>query len=109
MRFLLLLVLLPVAVVAQVNRSARELAMENAQEYMTTKLLKGHSYKSVDFGQLKSYTRKDGEKVWLMEHHFETGSNKRAGQETSAHKTGKVFFYFDERMEIVRADSDDLY
>lgn len=111
MRFLLVLVfLLPIAAGAQVNRSAREFAMENIQEYMSTKVLKGKTYKPLTYGQLQHCTKAEKAATWMIEHKFETQDTEVVeDKKTTVQKQGKFFLYLDDKMKVVRAESNELY
>jgi hypothetical protein len=103
---LFLLFILPVFASAQINRSAREFASEQVQEYVAKKLFKEQPYKPGPFGELKA--RKDGysEIAWTIEHKFEI-SETRKGSDVKAgpSKLYKFQFYLDDKMKVLRAES----
>jgi hypothetical protein len=109
MRILLFLfVLLPAALPAQINRSARELAQENVREYLAKKLFTNQPYKSISFSELKS--RPDNNKTgiaWTIDHQFEITEKKtdfvKNSKETQ--KTYSFIFYLDDKMKVVKAES----
>ena len=109
--FLFLTLFLPVFGTAQVNRSAREFASEQIQEYVTAKLFKDLSYKPGSFGPLKVYhTKKSTEIAWTIEHKFEiTETQKISDQKTATSKEYKFTFYLDEKMKVLRAESFFTY
>lgn len=111
MRFILLIaVLLPLLSAAQINRSAREFAMENIEDYVTKKLLKGKIYKPVSYGELKSCANNKDEINWLVEHRFETEETTTiADRKTIVFRQNRAFFYLDKNMKVLRADSQDIY
>jgi hypothetical protein len=111
MRFLLLLVLLlPMVASAQINRSAREYAMDNIQEYMSTKVLKGKMYKPLAYGQLKPCIKVEKDAIWMIEHKFETQQTESVDKKkTTIQRQGKFYFYLDDKMKVVRAESSELY
>ena len=103
---LFLLLLFPVIVNAQINRSATEFAKENVEEYITTKLFKDGPYKPVSYGQLKSWVEKNSGVTCFIEHKFEiTETETNAGKKISVQKPYKFVFYFNEKMKVVRAES----
>ena len=107
MRVLLLLLLLaPVALKAQVNRSATELAKENIGEYVTGKLFKGYSYEPASYGLLKSRIEKNREMKWSIVHEFGI-TEKQAGTDKLAvvQKQYKFIFYLDEKMKVISAQT----
>lgn len=107
MRLLLLLfVLAPVAINAQVNRSATELAKENIGEYVTGKLFKGYSYEPVSYGSLKSRNAKNRDTKWSIVHEFAiTEKLSGADKLAEAQKQYKFIFFLDEKMKIVSAET----
>jgi hypothetical protein len=97
----------PVLTSAQINRSAREFASEQIQEYVTTKLFKTHSYKSISLGQLKEFKdKKNIEIAWTIEHKFEiTPPHDSFNQKATTPKEYKFLFFLDDKMRVIRADS----
>jgi hypothetical protein len=69
--FIFLLLALPVIAAGQINRSARELASTQVQEYINKKLFKDQPYKPIYFGELKARKEPDPEIEWSIEHKFE--------------------------------------
>ena len=62
--------LLPVLSFAQINRSAKELAGEQIQEYITSKLFKDRDYKPVSTGELKTFhDKRDLDIEWTIQYH----------------------------------------
>ncbi|MGN6402788.1 MAG: hypothetical protein ACTHMD_20195 [Flavisolibacter sp.] len=98
------LLLLPLLAIAQINRSAKELAGVNIKEYISTKIFKGDVYKPVSYGELQPHKDNTGI-VWTMEHKFEI-SNSQA----PVHKTNDVqqvyrfIFYLDKKMKVLKAE-----
>jgi hypothetical protein len=105
MRFILLItLLLPVTLQAQINRSATELAKENIQEYITGKLFSGHQYQPVSYGELKSREDKNDDVVWAITHKFEiTESEAHADKKVSVQKPYVFIFFLDKKMKVRRA------
>jgi GH35 family endo-1,4-beta-xylanase len=104
--FLFLSILLPVFASAQINRSAREFASEQVQEYIVKKLFKDQPYKPGSFGELKTRKQNDSEIAWTIEHKFEiTETHKGSDNKEAASKSYKFLFYLDDKMRVLRADS----
>ena len=103
---LFFLLILPVIVNAQINRSATEFAKDNISEYITTKLFKGNPYKPVSYGELKSWEEKNAGITCLIEHKFEiTEIQTNDGKKASVQKPYEFTFYFNEKMKVVRAET----
>jgi hypothetical protein len=103
---LFFLVILPVIVNAQINRSATEFAKENISEYVTTKLFKGNPYKPVSYGELKPLEEKNAGITCFIEHKFEiTEIETNNGKKAPVQKPYKFVFYFNEKMKVVRAET----
>jgi hypothetical protein len=107
MRSLLFLALFfPAFAAAQINRSARELASERIQEYVSAKLFKGFSYKPGSFGQIKVHRENNNPEIaWMIEHKFEITETKKEVGQTTAPKPYKFAFYLDDKMNVLRAES----
>jgi len=106
MRIILFLFLFPVLTQAQINRSATEFAKEKIGEYITTKLFKGNAYQPVSYGELKEWNEKSSVIKWSINHKFEiTETQNNYGKKISVQKPCKFIFYFDDRMNIVRAET----
>ena len=103
---LLLLLLFPVLINAQINRSATEFAKEQISEYITTKLFKRNSYQPVSYGELTEWQDKSSEIKWSINHKFEiTELQNNYGKKVAVQKLCKFIFYFDDRMKIIRAET----
>ncbi len=109
--FLFSLLVVPIMSSAQINRSAREFASEQVRQYVTTKLFKDAPYKSISFGQIKSFQDKRNiEIAWTIEHTFEiTESRKTFDAKPAVPKEYKFLFFLDDKMKVVRADSYFVY
>ncbi len=107
MRVILLLsLILPVIVNAQINRSATEFAKDNISEYITTKLFKCNFYKPFSYSELKLWEDKNAGITSLIEHKFEiTEIQTNSGKKTSIQKPYTFTFYFNEKMKVVRAET----
>jgi len=104
---LIFALLLPIFTVAQVNRSAREYASDQVQEYVTKKLFKGLPYKSVSFGELKEHKEKnDQEMAWRIDHKFVIiESDSFSGRKDATPRTYLFSFYLDEKMKVLKAET----
>jgi len=108
MRSILIVALLvPVFSVAQINRSAREYAAEQVQDYITKKLFKGHSYKSVSFSELKEHKeRNNDEMAWRLDHKFEImETDDLSGKKNTVARTYLFSFYLDGKMKVLKAET----
>ena len=107
MRILLVLLLnLPFFSKAQVNRSANELARENVQEYIVTKVFTGLSYKSVSYDELKPQKQKHSKIIWSVNHKFEiVDSQFVADKKIAVRKPYNFSFYLDKNLQVVMAES----
>jgi hypothetical protein len=102
---------LPVLAGAQINRSARELASEQVQQYVKTKLFNGIPYKPISFGQLKEHKEKNNDEMaWMIEHRFEvTEPHSFTDQKTPTPKTYTFLFYLDQKMKVLLAETYTSY
>ncbi|MEI9945125.1 MAG: hypothetical protein WDN26_13015 [Chitinophagaceae bacterium] len=105
-RIISLLLLSPVFMQAQINRSANQLAKENVSEYLGSKIFKAQSYKPVSFGQLKPCEEKDRRISWSISHKFEiTESEYTLGKAMSIQHPYVFNFYMDSKMKVLRAEA----
>jgi hypothetical protein len=104
---LILAVILPIFTSAQINRSAREYAGEQVQEYITKKLFKGLQYKAVSFGELKEHKEKNNQDMaWRIDHKFEImATDSFSGQREATPRTYLFSFYLDEKMKVLKAET----
>lgn len=104
---LVLAMFVPVFSMAQINRSAREFAAEQVQEYITKKLFKGHSYKSVSFGELKEHKeRNNDEMAWRLDHKFEImETDDFSGKKNAVARAYQFSFYLDGKMKVLKAET----
>jgi hypothetical protein len=104
----LLLMIIPFCARAQINKSAIQLAHENVDEYVTSKLFRNKFYTSVSFGILKERKDPDKETVWEMDHVFVIEEKHSTGSSASSTKQAYRFtFYFDNKMNITKAESSE--
>ncbi|MFI5187762.1 MAG: hypothetical protein ACHQF0_13610, partial [Chitinophagales bacterium] len=83
-----------------------ELAKENIRDYVTGKLFKNDSYQSISYGELSARKGKDPKIAWSIEHKFAiTGIQKNADKITSVQKLHRFLFYFDDKMNVLWAES----
>lgn len=99
------LLLFPLASIAQINRSAKELAGDNIKEYINTKIFKGHGYKPVSYGELKAH-KDNTDIVWTIEHRFEISETSQAPlhKATDAQQFYKFIFYLNKKMKVLKAE-----
>ena len=108
MRMIVLFLVFPLVVHAQVNRSASQLAHENIQDYLKSKLFKDQPYYPESFGDLKPQKKDHSETAWIMEHKFQVMEKKdKETKQTSALDTHQYWFFFalDKKMRVVKAES----
>jgi hypothetical protein len=105
---LFILFILPVFTHAQINRSAKELASEKIQEYITAKLFINKPYRVVSFGEIKEVgVKKKDEIVWSIAHKFEItdGGKKSFDNSPEVSKQYNFLFYLDEKMKVLKAET----
>jgi len=103
---LYLLLSFPVVVNAQFKRSATELARENIREYLTEKLFKNRSYRSILYEDLTSLKGNDAAIESYIKHEFTiTEPQIHANKKDSVQKIYKFIFYFDNKMRVLGAES----
>ncbi len=107
---LLLLLVFPSFLTAQINRSATELAREKIKEYIETKLFKKMPYKAISYGELKAYPQPHSEIAWTIVHDFEITENRTiADKRSTVQKPYRFYFYFDKRIKILKSESIQNY
>lgn len=105
-KIIFLLLFIPAFANAQFKRSATELAKENIQEYLKSKLFKNPTYQPVSYGELTSRTESDRSIAWSIEHKFViTEFRIRDDKKNPVQKLYRFIFYFDNKMQIVSAES----
>lgn len=112
MRILLFLLLFfPAVLNAQINRSARELAMENVQGYLEKKLFKDLPYTSISFSDLRTQTEIKTGIAWTIDHKFEITEKKQDAHQNTIkiRKPYRFIFYLDDRMKVLWAESYLVY
>lgn len=103
---ILIFLLLPLLSAAQVNRSAREYAAENIEQYVHGKLFHELPYKSISFGELKPIEDKRKEIYWLIPHQFEILESRIVdGKKTNKAQTYNFYFYLDDKMKVKKAET----
>lgn len=109
MRTLLFLLLVaPVFVSAQINRSATELARETTKDFVVKKLFPGQAYTPVSYGEAKPCTEKDDLEIeWMIEHKFEISRPASSFDKNTneLRKYYKFIFYLNKQMKVRRAES----
>jgi len=102
----LLLLIIPFCTKAQINKSAIQLARDNVDEYVKSKLFRSKFYTSVSYGLLKERKDIDKETVWEMDHVFVIEEKHTVGSNPATSKQEYNFtFYFDSKMNITKAES----
>ncbi len=106
MRLLIIvLFFLPLFGMAQVNRSATELAKERVAEYITTKIFRGVNYEPVSYGPLKPMDNDPVNYRWMLSHQFEITDTQFVADKKTVSKKPYIFsFYLNKKLEIVSAD-----
>ena len=88
----------------QVNRSARELAIENVQAYLSNKLFKS-AIISPRYGPLKPWPQRNATIAWTIENQFDVWENNNNYEHQEKEKVSYRFsFYLNKKMEIIRAE-----
>ncbi|MGK2863495.1 MAG: hypothetical protein ACSLE0_16305 [Chitinophagaceae bacterium] len=107
MRFsLLLFFLVPFISPAQINRSANELARENVQEYIISKLFKDINYQPVSYSSLKPLKQDRSEIAWSINHKFQIIDTQFVADKKIAVAKPYLFsFYLDKKLNVISAES----
>jgi len=105
-KLFLLLLICPVLVSAQINRSAAEVAKERIAEYIVTKLYPGADYRPLLFGNLAVRQLPHSDITWVLTHRFEiTESRLVNDRKTTVARPVYFSFYLDKKMKVVGAES----
>ena len=105
-RLVLVIILLPAIIHAQINRSATELARENIRNYLAGKIFRNVPYQPVSFGELKAQKVRNGDTQWSIVHKFKiTETEVEADKKISIQKPYDFIFYLDNKMQVIRARS----
>lgn len=104
----LFLLIVPMGAKAQAKRSANELAHENIQEYITSKIFKDKVYKPLLYKDITS--NKDGtESIWKVVHKFDVANkNEGTSSETTEWRHCTFTFYLSKKMKVLKADGYHL-
>ncbi|HEX2630414.1 MAG TPA: hypothetical protein VHM26_15445 [Chitinophagaceae bacterium] len=105
---LLFLFACPLLSAAQINRSARELAMERSTEYIQSKAFKKQVYHPGSFSELKDLqpVDKKSDLVWGIKHEFEIEEPRFLdGKKVMVKQSYTFYFYLDDRMRVVKAET----
>ena len=106
MRLIIIVLLFSVQANSQINRSAMELARENAQDFLVNKIFKNQNYRPVNFGELEPFKQYDPNIAWVIEHRCEVGSETHfSGRDTTILTSYKFVFYLDRKLKVFRAES----
>ena len=102
---LLILVSSPLFCIAQINRSANEVARERVQEYICQKLFKNQLYDAGNYGELTVENNRDNHIAWSLTHQFEmTDSQFVADKRIAVRKNYSFSFYLDKKLNVIKAD-----
>lgn len=97
--------LIPVFLNAQINRSAREVASESAQDYLVKKIFKGKNYQPLSFSEIRAWENSQSEISWTIDHKFAIEEDEIVdGKKTLVRKPYHFLFYLDKRMKVLRAE-----
>ncbi len=110
MRLLPILLFIAISSPAQINRSARQLAVENIGAFVTEKLFKSNTYQPLKSFDLQSVERvEDKITRWRMKHQFCIDGSCLAEEKKlpCAGNHYNFVFYLDEKMKVVLAERRD--
>ena len=103
LRIVIILLLLPALSHAQINRSAKELAQENIEEYLSKKIFKGRSIQPGTIDDLVAYQPNSAGIIWKVQYKMEL--KEKETDADSTHKTPcKFTFYLDRQFMVLVAD-----
>jgi hypothetical protein len=106
MRLTIFLLLICFQANSQINRSAMELASENARDFLVSKIFKNQDYHPLNFSVLEPYKQYDPNIAWVLEHKCEVGNETHFyGRDTTIVTTYKFIFYLDRKLKVFRAES----
>ena len=103
----ILMCLLPFLSIAQINRSANELAQEGIREYLKSRILKGQSFNSLSFAELKSRKNIEYGVEWTMEIRLQIEETRKISSEKTivVQQPYQFIFYLNKKLEVVKATS----
>ncbi len=104
MRFILILLLLPLFSSAQINRSAKELATENIGAYLK-KVYKNQSYHLVSLGEPQLTRSKTTQLEWTIYCQVNIDRRTRNATNDPALATSNFKFYLNKKMEVLSAET----
>ena len=110
MRLLLLLLLAtPFLADAQINRSDNEEPQSITKDYIVKKVFRNKEYKPVWYSPLRERINKNEGTSWVIEHRFEISDKQPSSFDKGTSKKEYSFiFFFDKRMNILRAESYNI-
>jgi hypothetical protein len=103
LRIVFILLLLPVLSHAQINRSAKELAQENIEEYLSKKIFKNQPFQSGTIGELVSYRLNGAGISWKVQYQVDLKENQPEADSTRK-VPSKFTFYLDREFVVLLAD-----
>ena len=103
LRIAIILLLLPVLTHAQINRSARELAQENIEEYLSKKIFKDQPIQPGTIEELVTYQPNRAGITWKVQYKMELKEKQSDGDSTH-NVPCKFTFYLDREFMVLLAD-----
>lgn len=104
--FFILFIIAPFFALAQINRSATELAQERISEYIVTKIFKDVLYKPVSYSVIKPQNDPQSRISWSISHQFVIIDSQFVADKKTAMKKPYYFsFYLDKKLKVVSAQS----
>ena len=97
---------LPIFSIAQINRSANELARDKVKDYIVTKIFKNMVYQPVSYGELQPQKQDHSETTWFISHKFEITDSQYVDDKKIAVRKPYFFsFYLDKKLKVLAAQS----
>ncbi|MFL5811383.1 MAG: hypothetical protein ACJ749_17805 [Flavisolibacter sp.] len=90
----------------QINNSAKELAKENTNKYLSNAVFKNRSYKQTSFGELKPFDLRSSDIEWVMDQKVEAEQTRKLSDTSSKTITQEYSFrfYLDHKMEVLKTE-----
>ena len=106
MRILLFLLFsLPLFCIAQINRSANEVARESVGEYICQKLFKNQAYTAGQYGELQPKFDRETYVAWTITHQFEITDSQYVLNKRIPVRTAYNFsFWLDKKLKVIKAE-----
>ena len=103
LRIVFILLLLPVLSHAQINRSAKELAKENIEEYLSQKIFKNQPIQPGKIGELVAYQKNGVGITWKVQYKMDL-KEKQNDTDSTRNVPCKFTFYLDREFMVLLAD-----